>query len=159
MVLLILFMIIRINNVRSSVKRAEDNARRSMEENLDLQSRCRTLEEDLRLEKEWRQSLQDSIVAERTAMAELQQQLDVSQEVGDVNDVLNDYFFFLVSFLIAFAFQFIQDYFDLKEKHQRLLKVCTEQEKTLEEVGVRLRDTKLEADNLKLVDSLIFNSY
>jgi len=113
-----------IKDARSLVKRAEDNARRSMEENLDLQSRYRTIEEDLRLEKEWRQSLQNSIVADRTAMAELQQQLDVSQEVGD-------------------------DYYDLKEKHQRLLKVCTEQEKTLEEVGVRLRDTKLEADNLK----------
>jgi len=112
------------NDLRATVKRTEDNARRSLEENLDLQSRCRTLEEDLRLEKEWRQSLQDSIISDRTAMAELQQQLDVSQEVGD-------------------------DYVDLKEKHQRLLKVCTEQEKTLEEVGVRLRDTKLEADNLK----------
>lgn len=83
-----MIIIIRINGVRSSVKRSEDNARRSMEENLDLQSRCRTLEEDLRLEKEWRQSLQDSIVADRTAMAELQQQLDVSQEVGDVKTAL-----------------------------------------------------------------------
>ena len=47
----------------------------------------------------------------------------------------------------------------MKEKHQRLLKVCTEQEKTLEEVGVRLRDTKLEADNLKLVAYPIFINY
>lgn len=42
-----------------------------------------------------------------------------------------------------------QDYTDLEEKHQRLLKLCNDQEKALEEVGVRLRDTKLEADNLK----------
>lgn len=43
----------------------------------------------------------------------------------------------------------LQEYSDLKEKHVRLLKVCAEQEKALEEVGIRLRDTKLEADHLK----------
>jgi hypothetical protein len=37
----------------------------------------------------------------------------------------------------------------LEGKHQRLLKLCSDQEKALEEVGVRLRDTKLEADTLK----------
>ena len=66
-------------------RRTDDNVRRSMEENIDLQSRLRTLEEDLRLEREWRQSLQDSIVNERTAMAELQQQMEESQDVSNVN--------------------------------------------------------------------------
>ena len=56
-----------------------------MEENIELQSRCRTLEEDLRLEREWRQSLQDSIVNERTAMAELQQQVEESGDLQNVN--------------------------------------------------------------------------
>jgi hypothetical protein len=56
-----------------------------MEENIELQSRCRTLEEDLRLEREWRQSLQDSIVNERTAMAELQQQVEESGDLRNVN--------------------------------------------------------------------------
>jgi hypothetical protein len=37
----------------------------------------------------------------------------------------------------------------LEGKNQRLLKLCSDQEKALEEVGVRLRDTKLEADTLK----------
>nr|CAG4648582.1 EOG090X043H [Polyphemus pediculus] len=103
--------------LRNNIKRVEDNTRRSMEENLDLQTRCRTLEEDLRLEKEWRQSLQDSIVADRTAIAELQQQMTESQEIGE-------------------------EYGDLKEKHLRLLRVCTEQEKALEEVGIRLLGTR-----------------
>lgn len=67
--------------MKSAAKRTEDNVRRSMEENIELQSRCRTLEEDLRLEKEWRTSLQDSIVTDRTTMAELQQQIEESREI------------------------------------------------------------------------------
>nr|CAG4646166.1 EOG090X043H [Macrothrix elegans] len=114
----------QLEELRTSVRRAEDNTRRSIEENIDLQARCRTLEEDLRLEKEWRTSLQDSIVSDRTTMAELQQRIEETQDLR-------------------------YDYSDLEEKHQRLLKVCSEQEKALEEVGIRLRDTKLEADNLK----------
>nr|CAG4636913.1 EOG090X043H [Ceriodaphnia reticulata] len=114
----------QIEELKLAGKRTEDNTRRSMEENMDLQSRIRTLEEDLRLEKEWRTSLQDSIVTDRTVMAELQQQIEETEEIR-------------------------LDYADLEGKHQRLLKLCNEQEKALEEVGVRLRDTKLEADTLK----------
>jgi len=51
---------------------------------MELQSRCRTLEEDLRLEKEWRQSLQDSIVSDRSAMAELQRQMEETNELSNV---------------------------------------------------------------------------
>ena len=51
---------------------------------MELQSRCRTLEEDLRLEKEWRQSLQDSIVNDRSAMAELQRQMEETNELSNV---------------------------------------------------------------------------
>ncbi|XP_045036537.1 LOW QUALITY PROTEIN: RUN and FYVE domain-containing protein 2 [Daphnia magna] len=112
------------DELKLTAKRTEDNVRRSMEENMELQSHCRTLEEDLRLEKEWRSSLQESIVTDRTTMAELQQKLEESHEIRI-------------------------DYADLEGKHQRLLKLCNDQEKALEEVGVRLRDTKLEADTLK----------
>nr|CAG4644696.1 EOG090X043H [Leptodora kindtii] len=115
---------VQLEECRSGLKRNEENARRCMEERLEAQTFCRTLEEDLRLEREWRQSLQDSIVQDRTVMAELKQQFEDSKES-------------------------ISEYCDLREKHQRMLKVCIEQEKTLEEVGIRLRDTKLEADNLK----------
>lgn len=66
---------------KTTAKRTEDNIRRSMEENRELQSHCRSLEEDLRLEKEWRISLQDSIVTDRTTMAELQQQIEESNEI------------------------------------------------------------------------------
>jgi len=113
-----------LNESRASQERAEGNSRRSIEECYEIQSRCHTLEEDLRLEREWRQSLQDTIVQDRTSMAELQRNTEEFQELSN-------------------------EYTDLKEKHQRLLKVCLEQEKTLEEVGSRLRDSKLEADNLK----------
>nr|CAG4638369.1 EOG090X043H [Cyclestheria hislopi] len=113
-----------LEELKAATKRNEDNARRSLEQNIELQTRCRTLEEDLRLEKEWRQSLQESIIAERNTVAECRNQLEDANEVS-------------------------QEYSALQEKHQRLLKVCTEQEKALEEVGMRLRDTKLEADNLK----------
>lgn len=71
----------RMEELKLAAKRTEDNTRRSMEDNMELQSRCRTLEEDLRLEKEWRTSLQDSIVADRTTMAELQQQIEETQEI------------------------------------------------------------------------------
>ncbi|XP_046455549.1 RUN and FYVE domain-containing protein 2-like isoform X1 [Daphnia pulex] len=114
----------QVEELKLTAKRTEDNTRRSMKENMELQSQCRTLEEDLRLEKEWRSSLQDSVVSDRTTMAELKQKLEETQEIRI-------------------------DYADLEGKHQRLLKLCTDQEKALEEVGVRLRDTKLEADHLK----------
>lgn len=67
--------------MKLAAKRTEDNTRRSMEENMELQSHCRALEEDLRLEKEWRTSLQDSIVSDRTTMAELQQQIEETHEI------------------------------------------------------------------------------
>lgn len=70
-----------MEELRFAARRTEDNTRRSLEENMDLQSRIRTLEEDLRLEKEWRTSLQDSIVTDRTAMAELQKQIEETEEI------------------------------------------------------------------------------
>ena len=75
----------RVEVLTTASRRTDENTRRSMEENIELQSRCRTLEEDLRLEREWRQSLQDSIVNERTAMAELQQQVEESGDLQNVN--------------------------------------------------------------------------
>lgn len=129
--------------MKSAAKRTEDNVRRSMEENIELQSRCRTLEEDLRLEKEWRTSLQDSIVTDRTTMAELQQQIEESREI----QLVGQRSLCIASTVLMLSFH--QDYADLEGKHQRLLKVCNDQEKALEEVGIRLRDTKLEADTLK----------
>ena len=75
----------RVEDLTTASRRTDENTRRSMEENIELQSRCRTLEEDLRLEREWRQSLQDSIVNERTAMAELQQQVEESGDLQNVN--------------------------------------------------------------------------
>lgn len=74
-----------MEDLTTASRRTDENTRRSMEENIELQSRCRTLEEDLRLEREWRQSLQDSIVNERTAMAELQQQVEESGDLRNVN--------------------------------------------------------------------------
>lgn len=71
--------------MRSAARRTEENVRRSMEENLDLQSRCKTLEEDLRLEREWRCALQDSAVSERTAIAELKQQIEETEEFRSVS--------------------------------------------------------------------------
>lgn len=41
----------RIEELKATGKRMEENTRRSMEENMELQSKCRTLEEDLRLER------------------------------------------------------------------------------------------------------------
>lgn len=67
--------------MKLTAKRTEDNTRRSMKENMELQSQCQTLEEDLRLEKEWRSSLQDSVVSDRTTMAELKQKLEETQEI------------------------------------------------------------------------------
>ena len=70
--------------MRSTAKRTEDNVRRSMEENFELQSKCKTLEEDLRLEKEWRCALQESAVTERTVIAELKQQIEETEEFRSV---------------------------------------------------------------------------
>lgn len=136
-----------MEELKSAARRTEDNVRRSMEETIELQSRCRTLEEDLRLEKEWRVSLQDSIVADRTAMAELQQQIEESREIRLVGQYLLP--LGITNSIYCDFKTRLQDYADLEGKHQRLLKVCNDQEKALEEVGVRLRDTKLEADTLK----------
>ena len=85
-----MFVLYRVEELKLTAKRTEDNTRRSMKENLELQSQCRTLEEDLRLEKEWRSSLQDSVVSDRTTMAELKQKLEETQEIRIVihrNDI------------------------------------------------------------------------
>lgn len=82
--------------MKLTAKRTEDNTRRSMKENMELQSQCRTLEEDLRLEKEWRSSLQDSVVSDRTTMAELKQKLEETQEIRIV--IHWNYYFLSVTF-------------------------------------------------------------
>lgn len=82
--------------MKLTAKRTEDNTRRSMKENMELQSQCRTLEEDLRLEKEWRSSLQDSVVSDRTTMAELKQKLEETQEIRIV--IHWNYYFLIVTF-------------------------------------------------------------
>lgn len=71
--------------MKLAAKRTDDNVRRSRDETMELQSHCRTIEEDLRLEKEWRSSLQESIVTDRTTMAELQRKLEESHEIRIVS--------------------------------------------------------------------------
>lgn len=82
--------------MKLTAKRTEDNTRRSMKENMELQSQCQTLEEDLRLEKEWRSSLQDSVVSDRTTMAELKQKLEETQEIRIV--IHRNYYFLIITF-------------------------------------------------------------
>ncbi|XP_022906920.1 RUN and FYVE domain-containing protein 2 isoform X2 [Onthophagus taurus] len=82
------------------------------------------IEDDLKVEREWRVTLQDSIQHDKEKIAKLQHELTQLR-------------------LIA------QKYAGLQEEYYTLKEHCLEQEQTLEELGKKLSDSKLELSDLR----------
>nr|CAG4640766.1 EOG090X043H [Eulimnadia texana] len=114
----------RLAEVRKDKERAEESNNRAAMRNVELQNQFTVLEEDLKLEREWRISLQQSVEEERGISLQLKQQLANCQNL-------------------------IKELSELKSRHQKTLETCAEQEAALEEMGARLRDFRLEAEDLK----------
>ncbi|KAG8258717.1 hypothetical protein J6590_025882 [Homalodisca vitripennis] len=103
---------------------AEEALRRAVGENAAHEERRGVLEGELKVEREWRQSVQGTIVSERDKIATLQ------QEISQLKAVANKYV-------------------ELQEEHYRLSEQCREQELTLEELGTQLSRSKLQVSELK----------
>ncbi|KAK7794004.1 hypothetical protein R5R35_007438 [Gryllus longicercus] len=88
----------------------------------EAQSTC--VEGDLRVEREWRNSLQESMVKDRDKISQLHQELAQLRTVAS-------------------------KYVALQEEHYALKEICSEQERTLEELGVQLSASKLQVADLQ----------
>ncbi|KZC09431.1 Protein RUFY3 [Dufourea novaeangliae] len=82
------------------------------------------VERELRLEREWRTSLQEASISSAEKISQLHQEIDQLRRVSE-------------------------KYLALQEEHYALKEICTEQERTLEELGGQLSTAKLAAVELR----------
>ncbi|KAG7211716.1 hypothetical protein KM043_010963 [Ampulex compressa] len=82
------------------------------------------VERELRVEREWRTSLQESSICNTEKISQLHQEIDQLKRVSE-------------------------KYLALQEEHYALKEICTEQERTLEELGGQLSAAKLAAVELR----------
>ncbi|XP_046562171.1 RUN and FYVE domain-containing protein 2-like isoform X3 [Haliotis rubra] len=82
------------------------------------------LETDLRIEREWRSTLQHSLEEEKTHGSQLLMEL---QHMKDIK----------------------QEYDSLRHKHEQLGQTCEEQEKALSELGSHLSESKLKVEDMR----------
>ncbi|XP_063244092.1 RUN and FYVE domain-containing protein 2 isoform X3 [Bacillus rossius redtenbacheri] len=102
---------------------AEESARKLGQQVAERESKAAGVEGDLRIEREWRASLQETMVKDRDRISQLNQELTQLRSVA--------------SFLA------------LQEEHYQLKERCGEQEQTLEELGNQLRISKLQVADLE----------
>ncbi|XP_033214289.1 RUN and FYVE domain-containing protein 2-like isoform X2 [Belonocnema kinseyi] len=82
------------------------------------------IERELKVEREWRTSLQEASISNIEKISHLHQEVDQLKSVSE-------------------------KYLALQEEHYALREICTEQEKTLEELGAQLSAAKLAAVELR----------
>uniref|UniRef100_A0A6Q2YPP7 RUN and FYVE domain containing 2 n=1 Tax=Esox lucius TaxID=8010 RepID=A0A6Q2YPP7_ESOLU len=82
------------------------------------------LETDLKIEKEWRQTLQNDLDRERDIVAQL------SAEAQQINGLK-------------------KEFHRLQDENSQLKGICEEQEKALEELGCKLSESKLKIEDIK----------
>ncbi|KAH0950466.1 hypothetical protein HN011_008234 [Eciton burchellii] len=110
-----------MDGVRSG---AEERARVLDAEAAEREARTNGVERELRLEREWRTSLQETSISNTEKISQLYQEIDQLKRVSERYLTLQD------------------EYYALKE-------VCGEQERTLEELGGQLSTAKLAAAELR----------
>lgn len=88
------------------------------------EARANGVERELRLEREWRTSLQEASISNAEKISQLHQEIDQLRRVSE-------------------------KYLALQEEHYALREICTEQERTLEELGGQLSAAKLAAVELR----------
>ncbi|XP_044018231.1 RUN and FYVE domain-containing protein 2 isoform X3 [Aphidius gifuensis] len=110
-----------IDGVRTGV---EERVRLLDAEVAEKEARANGVERELRVEREWRMSLQESSINITEKMSQLHQEIDQLKQVQE-------------------------KYLALQEEHYALREICTEQEHTLEELGGQLSVAKLAAVELR----------
>nr|CAD7578586.1 unnamed protein product [Timema californicum] len=103
---------------------AEESSRKMGQQVAEKEVKVSSVEGDLRIEREWRTSLQDTMVKDRDRISQL------NQELSQLKSVASKY----VSLQ--------EDYYQLKEQ-------CGEHEQTLEELGNQLSISKLQVADLQ----------
>lgn len=110
-----------MDGVRSGT---EERVRVLGAEAAEREARAHGVERELRLEREWRTSLQEASISSAEKISQLHQEIDQLRRVSE-------------------------KYLALQEEHYALKEVCTEQERTLEELGGQLSVAKLAAVELR----------
>ncbi|XP_014214299.1 protein RUFY3 isoform X1 [Copidosoma floridanum] len=103
---------------------AEERARTLGAEIAEREARASGVERELKVEREWRASLQQTSIGNAEKISQLHQDIDRLK----INS---------------------EKYKALQEEHYALKEICEEQEKTLEELGVQLSKAKLAAVELR----------
>ncbi|XP_076546313.1 protein RUFY3 isoform X4 [Osmia lignaria lignaria] len=110
-----------MDGVRSG---AEKRVRILGVEAAEREARVTGVERELRLEREWRTSLQEASICNAEKISQLHQEIDQLRRVSE-------------------------KYLALQEEHYALKEICSEQERTLEELGGQLSTAKLVAVELR----------
>ncbi|XP_072748246.1 protein RUFY3 isoform X2 [Anoplolepis gracilipes] len=110
-----------MDGVRSG---AEERVRILGAEAAEREARTNGVERELRLEREWRTSLQETSISNTEKISQLHQEIDQLKRVSE-------------------------RYLTLQEEFYALKEVCSEQERTLEELGGQLSAAKLAAVELR----------
>ncbi|XP_013394068.1 RUN and FYVE domain-containing protein 2 isoform X1 [Lingula anatina] len=114
----------RVKQCESDKIAAEETARKLGQQLAEKDSRRAALETDLRIEREWRGTVQKTLEQERGKVSQLQSDL---QQMGKVK----------------------QEYSDLMKRHESMKQTCEEQEKALTELGSHLSESKLKMEDLR----------
>ncbi|XP_011635962.1 protein RUFY3 isoform X2 [Pogonomyrmex barbatus] len=110
-----------MDGVRSGV---EERVRILDAEAAEREARTNGVERELRLEREWRTSLQETSICNTEKISQLHQEIDQLKRVSE-------------------------RYLMLQEEYYALKEICSEQERTLEELGGQLSAAKLAAVELR----------
>ncbi|XP_069702850.1 RUN and FYVE domain-containing protein 2 isoform X1 [Periplaneta americana] len=103
---------------------AEESSRKLGQQVAEKEVKNSSIEGDLRIEREWRTSLQETMVKDRDKISQLHQELAQLKSVA-------------------------AKYVSLQEEYYQLKEQCLEQEQTLEELGNQLSISKLQVADLK----------
>ncbi|CAH2085502.1 unnamed protein product [Euphydryas editha] len=109
----------KLQEDKSARKNLEESSRCLGQKTAAAESRAVSAESDLRIEREWRISLQESMMRDRDKISILTQEVESLKSIG-------------------------QKYLALQEEQHRLKIQYNEAQKTLEEVGATLSENKLQ---------------
>ncbi|KAK2583264.1 hypothetical protein KPH14_009274 [Odynerus spinipes] len=104
--------------------RTEEKAKVLAAEAAEKTARAKDVERELKLEREWRTSLQETSISNVERISQLRQENDQLKQISE-------------------------SYLALQEEHYALKEVCAEQERTLEELGAQLSTAKLATVELR----------
>ncbi|XP_050394285.2 RUN and FYVE domain-containing protein 2 isoform X1 [Patella vulgata] len=114
----------RLKQFQSDKQAAEETARKLGQMLADKDAKRSALETDLKIEREWRATLQKTLEAEKEKCSQYHLEL---QQLKDVK----------------------KEYNQLKSQYQSIQEMCQDQERALAELGSQLGDSKMKVENMK----------